>query len=796
MVFLLFTRLIAYVGLDYQRLASILQAVQNCFGAGVSPITYNPVKETITLTGFSKQGIEQAKQEIQSLLTQTSELWGGKYLLKSPDTQFELPKCLSSADDSSGTPGADNSDQTKIFPVIPKDDWRLAELWLEHILPTLPRILNPKLGRTYTASLVLRGANATVAHPCIQIESPYIPKQEAQDIIRDELQQICKKANYTTTKVHFSHGSVRKLSGGADEIAEDGAGAWLADQQLHFNCVRPYSKPGMGASLGLLCSDKVAATLGGYVLLGGKKYILTSEHFVAKSQDRKDDGCQKRDLGILISPAHRDLHWLKESLEQNMRDVKSEIDRLVPSMYGDQEIPVEYLDNPTINAKRTEKKEIEILLGQVNKPSADYTIGSVFKRCPEPVFERSVEPSISTIPRSTADIARLGDNQTYKYHMDWSLFNLTDGAAEVGENRHKYQSNKDAREELYINEKDHTKQPGDICYQTCSADSGISVYYVGQGSKYRQGIVHLPCFTSRNSSQTIDWAIRDFHGGPLPYNDVAGDSGAWVIRKRDNALMGQIHSHSADQVLFTPIDIIFEDIKAACGTDIMLPPCPFDRELVPMTAVPKPLCSTTSSSPSGPLPFFKRQRMLLDEPPKLSPLRTILSETSKVQFPREHPSQIGSISLLSQASPDPVCESPSSSLPALTDSSQYSESSQAPLKSSLGSENADILNGQDYVKQLLSESWPEMTDGSTSSEVSYFPNFGQQDIPKVNLACDNNQMKTQLDFHTKLSARVLNWLADYTSNLQKARSGSGLFRLFSSQLHDAQRIGMWKLPQS
>ena len=156
-----------------------------------------------------------------------------------------------------------------------------------------------------------------------------------------------------------------------------------------------------------------------------------------------------------------------------------------------------------------------------------------------------------------------------KHHMDWSLCELK---SEIGENRHKYRSHQAAMADDYIDEINHANQPGEICHETCEADSGIDVYYVGQGSHHRSGVVNIPILVSIDSSITHEWAIMSSEGEDIEYPHVAGDSGAWVIRQNWNKLVGQVHSHSTGQVLFTPIDVIFADLQKHCGVQASLPP--------------------------------------------------------------------------------------------------------------------------------------------------------------------------------------------------------------------------------
>ncbi|KAF6225628.1 hypothetical protein HO133_009628 [Letharia lupina] len=124
-----------------------------------------------------------------------------------------------------------------------------------------------------------------------------------------------------------------------------------------------------------------------------------------------------------------------------------------------------------------------------------------------------------------------------------------------------YRSNQDAMDEDYIDKQAHVIQPTDICHETCNAESAIAVYYVGQGSGHRSGEVNIPMLVSRDGSITHEWTILSSEWQHISSSDVVGDSGAWVIRKHGNRLMGQVLAYSAGQVLFTPIDVIFADLK-------------------------------------------------------------------------------------------------------------------------------------------------------------------------------------------------------------------------------------------
>lgn len=558
--------------------------------------------------------------ELQRLLNDFSKHWGQKYLLAfhtsvEPKIRSSRPRALDSPDIQSNG----HSERTKVFPIKQKDERLLVRMWFQDIIPELPNILSPILGGTYIASLVRRGPNRMAAQPCIQIESPRIPGPKARGIIRDLLNEIYRRNNHQRISIRFSQGNVRNLNGGEEEDCDD-AGESAESQRFRFNLVRPYSKPGMGASLGLKCSKKIVATLGGYIFLNGVKYMLTSEHFITQSQDPANADDDEEDLETLTSPSRYDLNWMENDLKQTKRDLDSEINQLTRRTWGDQEVPLDDRSDQFFPAAelRERIKNVTSLLSQVRKPSHEYAVGTVFMR--------SAEPKKSAMPKSLADIMRLPNNQQEAmYHMDWSLCKLNSHLTQFAENRHKYQSDEDAMADDYIEETNHVNRPGDACHEVCQVESGVIVYYVGQGSKRRNGVVNIPSLVSREASTTLDWGILASDGQGIPYADVAGDSGAWVLKQNGNMLMGQVHSHSLGQVLFTPIDVIFDEIAKECGVDVCLPPAPSGSGRMGSAADVHPLCARPDTPPIRPFKFLK--------PPIVTPITPPKTPSIELPFP-------------------------------------------------------------------------------------------------------------------------------------------------------------------
>ena len=762
--------------LDHAKWAPNIQNANNVhLGVDISSITYNPKKETVTLRGSSKEAVEQMMKVLQKWLTAYSEHRGRNYLKKTlsyPQSEpSKHPACTlrSSNERISGF-----SEQQRTFPIKANENRRLVAVWFKHILPALPKILSPRLGGTYASSLVRQGQVDIRAEPCIEIESPCIPGAKARRIISDLLNDVCAKANHEPLRIRFRQGRVKKLSrGGKDEEDEDIAQEDEANQRLRFNMIRPYSKARMGASLGLLHSKRISATLGGYVHIDGDKYMLTSDHFITESQKRENNDGDE-DLESLISPSRSDLSWQENSLKQVLRDSGSELERQVQRIHGDRDVLIGdlcyQLDVAPEATSTMAMENINLLLDQVTKAPDEYTVGSVFRR--------SQGPRAAPAPQSIADILRLENGQDWLHHMDWSLCKLREGSEDVCENRHKYRSDSDARSDDYIEEQDQKYQPGDICCQTCSVKSGDEVYYVGQGSGYRSGTVDLPCLVSRESVETYDWGITNADGLRLPLFDVEGDSGAWVIRRQGNQVMGQVHSFSSGRVLFTPIDIIFDDISKACGVDVSLPPHSLDQTPGPEVFS---LCST-SPRPARPLKFLLKDLPKLRTPPTgISPLKSPIVRT---QFVGKTDPQAIVVNSEDETSSSSSCDSPLS-FSNLTDIPQFANSSSESLSSSQQPRTPDLSS--DRCEKLWPTSLPDVVSEARTSESPYWrageshePHESETMSPKFGL---------QPPFQDKLSVAThsLSWPTK-ESGVVKARWGFDIRRLQPSREHQLATI--------
>ena len=584
-------------------------------------IFYNPGKEIVILAGYSHMAIASAMKELRILRDDLSRLQGRKYLATShSDLEVQPLTSRTSMLNSSSTHHSCSCDASRVFSIKPKENRKLVRLWFHSILPALPQILDQPLGGTYTASLVRRGQIDISAQPCIQIESPRIPSAIAQSIIKDSLNLILNKEGHPPVDIRFAQGKVSKLNG-SEEQDDDNA----AVQRLRFNHVRPYSKPRMGSSLGLLCSKRIFATLGGFVLLDGIKYMLTSEHFVKESQKPTNNDSKDEDFETLTSPSRYDLEEMENCLKQTKRDADFEINTLTQRRFGNNDISEATLNDPNeltpeIREARRKGYNATNLLLQITRQPTDYAIGTAFKH--------SNEPRTTVMPKPLAELLHL-ETDTLTHSMDWSLCKVNDQSCE---NRHKYRSNQEAMADDYIEEREHAYQPGEICHETCDPESDVAVYYVGRGSDHRSGAVNIPMLVSIESSTTYEWAIISSDGQHVPYPDVAGDSGAWVIRKNGNKVMGQIILHGNGQVLFTPINVLLADLQDHCGTEASLPPRSTDSGRLAIGTPARQLCSIPREPRTFTYKFLSKSPMASASRPEVSLSGIGIPQTESLDF--------------------------------------------------------------------------------------------------------------------------------------------------------------------
>lgn len=674
---------------------------------------------------------------------------------------MEYSKSWQYHDEASSDHSNSSLQQARIFPVNPKEHRVLVRLWFKCICPSLPAILRPRLGGEYTAGLVRQGPIDFSAVPCVQIESPRIPNSITQKTIRSMLDDLCDRAGHDPVCIRFSQGTAKKLSGceaASDDVPEESQDS----KRYRMNLIRPSSKSRMGASLGLLCSEKIIATLGGYILVGGVKYMLTSEHFITESQQPSNNDGNDDDLETITSPSRFHLNVLEGDLKQTKRELDDEYDSLSKKEFGDREISSEHFGDPTLLSSDMREmmeaiKDVTTLLDQVRKPPLEYTVGTVFKR--------SIQPTITAIAKSVADQARLeGQESMATYYMDWALCKLNSQTAKSGENRHRYRSYQDAIADKSIHEEENAGHLGEYCHATCEVEAGVDVYYVGQGSRHRNGRVTIPKLVSRDSSETLDWAIVSSDGQELPYSAVTGDSGAWVFRQYDNTLMGQVHSYSKGQVLFTPIDIIFDALRNVCEMDVSLPSCSQDPGQSGIATLVQPLCAKPVRPLATALEFLKPSCRV---GPAISlGIRPSDCPLSKTRFPAFKDTPISQGTRITE--PEYTCASiPSPSRPPqpeLSDSSDCLPKARNTLRARKGTK---FFKSPIDIQKVPCKSLG--ADKPSGSETQQLALSGYSTNSRDHSALSDTSLKGGLHIKLATNVRTSNWPPSVRSKVSRMR---------------------------
>jgi len=157
------------------------------------------------------------------------------------------------------------------------------------------------------------------------------------------------------------------------------------------------------------------------------------------------------------------------------------------------------------------------------------------------------------------------------HRMDWSISTVHYDRA--GENRHRHDFCSESGIADPRSENLHPLGAGILCQKTCDVEPDVLIHYVGQGSGRQSGqISAAPVLVNWNGVSTSEWAMvvpaDQQRGGETYY----GDSGAWVLRDSDNALVGLLWGWINGSLIFTPIKDVFADIRETLNaTEVCLP---------------------------------------------------------------------------------------------------------------------------------------------------------------------------------------------------------------------------------
>lgn len=445
----------------------------------------------------------------------------------------------------------------KVFAIRAKDDAYVVDTWNNYILPNLTTILKENAGNNHTACLVRIGPSTVLAQPCIQMESPLQLSKGNKHAIKKKIAVLCRENARCAIYIQFLIGRMIPLAGheqettDMSEILDD-----KDDDENSFPFYRRYwQKPGMGASIGMNCTQSVSATLGVYVLVDSELLMLTVDHFIGKSQENKNNLLLAADQKFaLTSPSLRDIRDIRERLKQSERGIKADMQNCL-EQHG------ETISSRKVNHLRSSSGDLRTLEGDLNrvavlmeeleKNDTEYLFGNIVHRC-DPLPINALGPS----------------DMTSDCRMDWALFSVTNRR---GQNRHRhpYMSGE------YLDHFGEDANPfggGPLCDDTCDLEPDARVHYVGSRSGLHRGTVNA------TKALCCGEGVTTYECHMIPDQDVSicdkvtGDSGAFVIRDHDNKGMGLLHAWDKGKLIFTPIRELFKDMKRVTGaTDICLP---------------------------------------------------------------------------------------------------------------------------------------------------------------------------------------------------------------------------------
>lgn len=477
------------------------------------------------------------------------------------------PKCLHHTSSAIG-PIHNNKISEKIFALRKEEDFAVLIAWLKQILPSLPKILARSVGHTYSASLVRQGLSSVSAQAVIRIQSPIKPSQEVQSYIRRQVVGLCDRSLVAgSIRLQFSSGDSTLLAGSFHESGLEGSLKQVGADEEDNTCKFPHWKRfwprlGMSASIGLLCTRKVSATACCYVDMDGEQLLLTVNHFIEDSRSRYDNGVE--DKLSLTSPALLEIDKMIRYFDQFLLAVDIEIEEALQNQYGDT-LPsiLEYSDE--ILALE-EKKYAQRLLEESSRLKDENHI----------IFASVVHQNKSDSRISIGKIAALWSEFGYtdikiRHRMDWALFSVSKRA---GINRIRYKIDPNEGMVDFYSGDIEKWGAGESCQRTCNVEANAKVYYVGQTSGRQLAEINAaPMQVSRDGIVTLEWALTVPEEEQKEDKKYAGDSGAGIMRISDNSLAGLLWGCQDNQLIFTPINDVFTDIKEQTGAaNVDLPP--------------------------------------------------------------------------------------------------------------------------------------------------------------------------------------------------------------------------------
>ena len=438
------------------------------------------------------------------------------------------------------------------FPLRREDDLILLSLWVERILPILPKIMAESVGDTYSATLLRQGLSNESSIPIIQIQTSRKPSWTVQRSIESRLKSVF--GGHPMPNTRFLQGSFKPLAGNLDED-DDKTMDNSFDDFPHYKLYWPH--PGLSASIGMRCTRKISATSCCYLDVDGKKLLLTVRHFIEDSKAKRDSIATQHDERTLTSPALLEVDRMIEFFDQYLRELDTQIDEALKERYRT-ELPSNIECSDTLKGYEENKGAAWRLKDELLRSRKDektLILGSLMYETKASAVRPIDEETTTMWPESTHR------SPEPKHRMDWSLWHVTNRA---GVNRTQYGiDHVEGSVDFANTENGGTRR---ACHATHSVESNERVYWIGQSSGYQVADVNpAPMQIVINGVETMEWSLIVQGKYREGHKKFRGDSGAGIMRVSDDSLIGMLCAYCNQQLVFTPIRGIIADIKEKCN---------------------------------------------------------------------------------------------------------------------------------------------------------------------------------------------------------------------------------------
>ena len=658
-----------------ETVASVTESIQSSHAF----ISYNTSENAIKFTGpqaFIIEARRCAQNAVQAFHAHP-RTWSLKSCLQRLDLAKSLPFRLQQKERHPPF------DEHKVYPLSARDDRVLIEIWERDVLPALPSILDEAIGQDHSASFVREGRSEKASKPYVHIVSSC----KCSQLMKDEIKRAIKSlfiASRQRVSVKFFRDSLQLLYNPSedwgplqDPEASPPPSASDQEEEQDFPWYKQYwHRPGLGASVGLLSTRQVSATLGGYLMVDGQLCALTVDHIIDESQIQADRATTSGlDGSTLTSPSLYDVYEIRNDLDQHDRELRLRISKQAQTVHYEQTMS----DWEATISAPGELSDLERgteclhqLYAEVDKQDWDFELGKLICRRRSET-RKSLGSQFVQGSRGTARAAEA------TVRMDWAIFSVKAGRTGMNRTRYKY----DEANRILDAAAGAPMGAGELTMSTCDIEPSVSVHYVGRTSGRRSGrISPTRIHIDLKGVKTNEWYICCADGETLDAKSCTGDSGAWIIRDGDSKVTAQLWARYQGKLLISPINDIIADIKEVLNTSqVSLPQYYQPGQATSLLAVPDDFqyIHEVCKTPKKP----KRYRMsslpptagakLMIEDKALPSIRPTVKEILNMEMPPHRSAKAGPRE--AQRLEGPTCSAP----PASPVPSLVSASSTSPL---------------------------------------------------------------------------------------------------------------------